>query len=161
MPPSSKKLDKTSEKIVILLEDINSCQVESGSVVGAAATDPVISLFPLDAHEEKVVKEGGRETPLGCPERPVENGDVCDAEAVTEVDVEDEDVDVVVGVADIGASGTNPSVSRSQRSFTGKDLQKSLCPRVLLTPLIFHNKSLKSSTIFINLPIRNSLLASY
>ena len=44
---------------------------------------------------------------MGGLERPVEVGDVCEAEAGTEADVEDEDedVDVVGGVDKVGLSG--------------------------------------------------------
>ena len=60
-----------------------------------------VSFFPHYDPEEKVVGKRGKERPVGSPERPVEEKDVCDTEAGMEVDAEDEDVDVVGGVADV------------------------------------------------------------
>ena len=42
---------------------------------------------------------------MGGPERPIEVDGVCELEAATEADVEDEDADVVGGVDQVGVSG--------------------------------------------------------
>ena len=62
--------------------------------------------FPFDVPEEKVAGERGEESPVGGPEGPIEVGGVCETEAGTEADVEDEDedVDVVGGVDEVGVS---------------------------------------------------------
>ena len=75
-----------SEKSVTLLEDIRSSQADPESVVGVAVAEIVVSPFPLDAPEEKVV-EIGEESPVRGPKGPVE--DVCETEAGTEADLED------------------------------------------------------------------------
>ena len=60
---------------------------------------PFSFLMPL---KTKTVKRG-EESPLGVPEWPVE--DVCEPEAGTEVDMEDETIYAVGGVGEIGFSG--------------------------------------------------------
>ena len=89
-----------SEKRVILLEDISSSQADTESVVRAA-----VSPSPFDVPEEKVFGERGEESPVGGPEGPTEVSGVCETEAGTEADLEDEDVDVVGGVDEVGVSG--------------------------------------------------------
>ena len=91
-----------SEESVILLEDISSSQADTKSVVLAA-----VSPSPFDVPEEKNAGERGEESPVGGPEWPNEVGGVCETEAGTEADVEDEDenVDVVGGVDEVGVSG--------------------------------------------------------
>ena len=73
-----------SEKNVILLTDISSSQTDTELVVRAA-----VSSSPFDAPEKKVAREKGDESPVGGPEGPVEEGDVCETEAGTEADAED------------------------------------------------------------------------
>ena len=82
--------------------EISSSQAENKSAVQA-----VVSPSPFDVPEEKVAGERGEESPLGGPEGPIEVGGVCEKEAGTERDVEDEDedVDVVGGVDEVGVSG--------------------------------------------------------
>ena len=91
-----------SEKSVILLEGISSSQVDSKSVLQAA-----VSPSPFDVHEKKASAKRGEESPVGGPEGLNEVGGVCETEAGTEAGVqdEDEDVDVVGGVDEVGASG--------------------------------------------------------
>ena len=101
------------------------------SVVQAA-----VSPFPFDAPEDKSAAERGKESPVGSPRRPVE--DVCETKAGTETDVEDEVVDVVGGVDEIGR---RLKISRSQNFCEGRDCQRKNCPRASLTPLTFDNVS--------------------
>ena len=85
-----------SEENVILLEDLSSSPADTKSVVGAA-----VSPSPVDVREEKFAGERGEESPVGGPEGPIEVGGVCETEAGTEADKEDEDADVdVVGGVD-------------------------------------------------------------
>ena len=66
-------------------------------------------LFPLPLllSPKKMLLERGEESPVGGLEGPIEVGGVCETEAGTEVDAEDEDedVDVVGGVDEVGLSG--------------------------------------------------------
>ena len=91
-----------SEDSVIFLAEVSSSQVDTKSTVQAA-----VSPSPLNVPEENVAGDGGEESPVGGLERPVEVSGVCVAEAGTEADVEDEDedVDVVGGVDEVGLSG--------------------------------------------------------
>ena len=47
----------------------------------------------------------GKESPVGGPERPFEEGDFRQTEAGTEADVEDKEIDVVGGIDEVGISG--------------------------------------------------------
>ena len=91
-----------SEESVTLLKDIRSSQADNKAAVQAA-----VSPSPFDVVEEKVAGEGGEESPVGGPEGPNEVGGVCETEAGREAHVEDEDedVDVVGGVDEVGVSG--------------------------------------------------------
>ena len=91
-----------SEESVILLEEISSSQADKKSVVQAA-----VSPSPFDVPEEKVAEKRKEKSPVGGPDGPNEVGGVCGTEACTEADVEDEDedVDVVGGVDEVGVSG--------------------------------------------------------
>ena len=42
---------------------------------------------------------------MGGPDGPIEKSDVCETDADTEADVEDEEVNVVGGVKEVGVSG--------------------------------------------------------
>ena len=92
-------LKRKSEKSIILFECISSSQADIEAVVGAA-----VSPFPFDAPDEKFVGERGKDSPVGVPERTVEEGDVRETEVGTEVDVKNKDYDVVGGVVDVGVS---------------------------------------------------------
>ena len=64
--------------------------------------------FPLLLSPKKMFAGGrGEESPVGGPEGPIEVGGVCKTKAGTEADMgdEDEDVDVVGGVDEVGVSG--------------------------------------------------------
>ena len=91
-----------SEDSVIFLAEINSSHVDNKSAVQAAVS-PSLCVVP----EENVAGERGEESSVGGAEGPIEVGGVCETEAGTEADVEDEDedVDFVGGVDDVGVSG--------------------------------------------------------
>ena len=91
-----------TEESVIFLAEISSSQADNKSAVQAAVSP---SLFAVP--EEKVAGERGEECPVGDPEGPIEVSGVCETEAGTEADMEDEDedVDVVGGVDEVGVSG--------------------------------------------------------
>ena len=91
-----------SEESVILLEKISSSQADKKSAVQAA-----VSPSTFDVPEEKFAGERGEECFVGGPEGPPEVGGVCELEAGTEADVEDEDEDVavVVGVDEVAVPG--------------------------------------------------------
>ena len=91
-----------SEDSVIFLAEVSSSQVDTKSAVQAA-----VSPSPFVVPEENVAGERGAESPVGGPEGPIEVGGVCGAEAGTEADAEDEDddVDVVGGVDEVGLFG--------------------------------------------------------
>ena len=91
-----------SEDSVIFLAEVNSSQADNKSLVQAAVS-PSPFVFP----EENVAGERGEESPVGGPEGPIEVDGVCETEVGTEADVEDEDddVDVVGGVDEVGVSG--------------------------------------------------------
>ena len=91
-----------SEHSVIFLAEINSSQVDNKAAVQAA-----VSPSPFVVPEENVTGERGEESPVGGLEGPIEVSGVCETEAGTEVDAEDEDedVDVVGGVDEVGLPG--------------------------------------------------------
>ena len=91
-----------SEESFILLGEVSSSQSDNKAVVRAA-----VSPSTFDVPEEKVAGERGEESPVGGQEGPNEVGGVCETEAGTEADVEDEDenVDVVGGVDEVVVSG--------------------------------------------------------
>ena len=118
-----------SKNSVILLEDISSSKPDTESVVDVTISDAADPLFPLMPLKRKLFGEGGKESPVGSPEQTVEKSDVCETKAGTEVDVEDEDVDVVGGVADVG-------VSRYESE--GFTLSEILCRRRLSIRTVAH-----------------------
>ena len=91
-----------SEEIVILLWETCSSQADNKPVVQSA-----VSPSPFGVPEENFAGKGGRESLVVVPEGPNEVGGVCETEAGTVADVEDEDedVDVVGGVDEAGVSG--------------------------------------------------------
>ena len=91
-----------SKDSVIFLAEINSSQVDNKSAVQA-----VVSPSPVVVPEADVVGERGEESPVGGVEGPIGVGGVCEIQAGTEADAEDEDeeVDVVGGVDEVGVSG--------------------------------------------------------
>ena len=133
-----------SEESVILLEEISSSQADNNSVVQAVA-----SCSPFDILEEKVAGEGGEEIPVGGPEEPNEVGGVCETQACTEADVdeEDEDIDVIGGVDEVGVSGYN-SEGFTLSEILHRDLPRRISPKVSLTPFSFHNVSFQLFNIY-------------
>ena len=126
-----------SEGSVIFLAEISSSQADNKSAV-----DGAVSSSPFAVPEEKVAPEGSEESPVRGPEGPAEVGGVCETEAGTEVDVEeeDEDVDVVGGVDDVRDL-------HSQRSCVEGGWRRK-CPRVSLTPLNLHIVSFQIFIIY-------------
>ena len=119
-----------SEDSVIFLAEVSSSQVDTKSAVQAA-----VSPSPLNVPEENVAGERGEESPVGGLERPVEVGDVCEAEARTEADVEDEDedVDVVGGVDKFGLSGDESEGFTLSEILRRKRLGEKVSERVIGT----------------------------
>ena len=72
-----------------------------------SAVQAAVFPSPFAVPEDKIVGERGEESPVGGPEGPTEVGGVCETEAGTAADVEDEDenVDVVGGVDEVWVSG--------------------------------------------------------
>ena len=134
-----------SEKSVIFLAENSSSQADKKSAVQAA-----VSSSSFVVSEEKVAGERGEESPVGGPEGPTGVGGVCETEAGTEADVEDEDedVDVVGGIDEVGVSGYESEDSRSKKFCVERDWRRRMCPRVSLTPLTFHNVSLQVFIIY-------------
>ena len=146
-----------SEHSVIFLAEINSSQVDNKSAVQA-----VVSPSPVVVPDENVAGERGEESPVGGLERPIEVGGVCETEAGTEVDAddEDEDVDVVGRVDEVGLSGyesegfTLSEILRRKR--LGKNVSEGVIDSAHLPQCEFSNlHQLPLALLF-----RNSLLAS-
>ena len=91
-----------SKDCVIFLAETTSSQVDKKSTVQTA-----VSPSPFVVPEENVAEERGEESPVGGLEGLIEVGGVCETEAGTEANAEDEDedVDVVGGVDEVGLSG--------------------------------------------------------
>ena len=119
-----------SEDSVIFLPEVSSSQVDTKSAVQAA-----VSPSPLNVPEENVAGERGQESPVGGLERPVEVGGVCEAESGTEADVEDEDedVDVVGGVDEVGLSGDESEGFALSEILCRKRLGEKVSERVIGT----------------------------
>ena len=66
---------------------------------------------------------------------------MCETEVGGVIGVEEEGVDVVDGVADLGVSGYESEGFTLSEIFGGKRLSKKMCSRLLSTPLIFHKES--------------------
>ena len=99
----------TSEKDVILHEEITPSQADTGSVVGSAGTHFSFCHFqhcPC-APEEKVFVEMGKQSSDGVLEQLFVVGEhgKTDEDAGKEADIEDEDVDVVRGAPALAISG--------------------------------------------------------
>ena len=91
-----------SEDSVIFLAEVNPSQTDNKLAVQVAVSPSAVVVS-----EENVAGDKGEESPMGGPEGPIEVSGVCETEAGTEADVEDEDkdVDVVCGVDEVGVSG--------------------------------------------------------
>ena len=120
-----------SEDGVIFLAEINSSQVDNNSGVQAA-----VSPSPFVVPKENVAGERGEESPVGGLEGPIELGSVCETEAGTEVDAEDEDedVDVVGGVDEVLLSGYEYEGFTLSEILRRKRLEKNVSEGVIDTP---------------------------
>ena len=80
-------------------------------------------------------RERGEESPAGGPEGPTEVGSVCETEAGTETDVEDEDedVDFVGGVDEVGVSEYQSEGFTLSEILRGKRLEKKVSEGVFDT----------------------------
>ena len=100
-----------------------------------SAVQAAVSPSPFVVPEENVAGERGEESPAGGPEGPNEVGVVCETEAGTEVDAEDEDedVDVVGGVDEVGLSGYESEGFTLSEILRRKRLGKNVSERVIDT----------------------------
>ena len=91
-----------SEDSVIFLAEIHSSQADKKSAVQVD-----VSPSPVVVPEENVAGERGEKSLVGGPEGPIEVGGVCETQAGTEADVEDEDEEFVVvgGACEVRVSG--------------------------------------------------------
>ena len=111
----------TSEKTVILFEEISSSEAETESFVGATGTDIAISHHLTSAPEEQVVVERYKESPSGLPEQLIcGNRRVSDEEAGTGVDSEEVDVDNVGSAPALAISGFESEVFTFSEIVRGK-----------------------------------------
>ena len=119
-----------SEDSVIFLAEVFLTQVDTKSAVQAA-----VSPSPFIVPEENVAGERGEESPVGGLERPIEVDGVCETEAGTEADAEDENEDVVVvgGVDEVGLSGHESEGFTLSEILRRKRLGKSVAERVIDT----------------------------
>ena len=119
-----------SGESVIFLAEINSSQADNKSAVQVA-----VSPSPFVVPEENVAGKRGEESPVGGLEGSIEVGGVCETEAGTEADVEDEDegVDVVGGVDEIGVSGYESEGFTLSEIFRRKRLEKKMSEGVVDT----------------------------
>ena len=110
--------------------EINSSQADNKSAVQAA-----VSPSPVVVTEENVAGERGEESPVGGPKGPIEAGAVCETEAGTEADVEDEDenVDVVGGVDEVGVSRYESEGFTLSEILRGNRLEKNVSESVFDT----------------------------
>ena len=100
---------------------------------------------------------------MGGPEGPTEVGGVCETEAGTEADVEDEDanVDVVGGVDEVGVSGYESGGFALSEILRRKRLAKKNVSEGVIDTAHLPQCVFKSSSFTISLAIRISLLASH
>ena len=101
-------------------------------------------LFPLpllmSPKKMLLERERGEDSPVGGPQGPIEVGGVCETEAGTEADVkaEDEDVDVVGGVDEVGVSGYDSEGFTLSEILRRKRLEKNLSEGVFDTAHLPH-----------------------
>ena len=154
-----------SEDSVIFLAKIKTSQADNKSAVQAA-----VSPSPFAVPEVKVARERGEESPVGGPEGPIEVGGVCETEAGTEADVEDEDedIDVVDGVDEVGVSGYESEGFTLSEILRRKRLEKNVSEGVVDTahlPLCefsnLHQLPLAWLLEFLCWPVNEFYLASF
>ena len=109
-------------------------------------------------------------SPVGGPEGPIEVGGVCETEAGTEADVEDEDddVDVVGGVDEVGVSGYDSEGFTLSEILRRKRLEKNVSEGVFDTARLpqrefsnLHHLPLALLFEFLCWPVNEFYLASY
>ena len=146
-----------SEDSVIFLAEINSSQMDNKSAVQAA-----VSLSPFVVPEENVTGERGEESPVGGLEGPIEVGGVCETETGTEADAgdEDEDVDVVGGVDEVGLSGYESEGFTLSEILRRKRLGKNVSEGVIDTAHLPQYEFSNLHRLPLALLFRISLLAS-
>ena len=115
---------------VIFLAEISSSQADNKSNVRAD-----VSPSPFVVPEENVAGERGDESPVGGPEGPIEVGGVCETEAGTDADMEDEgeDVDVAGGVDEVGVYGYESQGLKLSEILRRKRLEKKVSEGVVDT----------------------------
>ena len=119
-----------SEDSVIFLAEISSSQADNKSADQAA-----VSPSPFVGSEENVAGERAEESLVGGPEGPIVVGGVCQTEAGTEADVDDENeaVDVVGRVDEVGVSGCESEGFTLSEIFRRKRLEKKVSEGVVDT----------------------------
>ena len=146
-----------SEDSVIFLAEITSSQVDNKSAVQAA-----VSPSPFVVPEENITRERGEKSPVRGLEGLIEVSGVCETEAGTEADAEyeDEDVDVVGGMDEVGLSGYESEgfklseIPRCKR--LGKNVSKGVIDATHLPQCEFSNLHRLSLALL----FRNYLLVS-
>ena len=115
---------------VVFLAQINSSQVDN-----KLAVQVVVPPSPVVVPEENVAGERGEESPVGGLEGQIEVGGMCETEPGTEVDAEDEDedVDVVGGVDEVGLSGYDSEGFTLSEILRRKRLEKNVSEGVVDT----------------------------
>ena len=146
-----------SEDSVIFLAETTSSQVDNKSAVQAALSP---STFVVT--EENVAGERGEKSPVGGLEGPIEVCGVCETEAGTEADAEDEneDVDVVGGVDEVGLSGYETEGFTLSEILRRKRLEKSVSEGVMDTAHLPQCEFSNFHRLPLALLFRISLLAS-
>ena len=90
-------MKRTTEKSVILLEEISSSQADTESIF------ELLFFVSFLTPPKKFAGERGIKCPVEEPGRPVE--DVCETEAGTDADIKDKVFDVVGGMDIFGVAG--------------------------------------------------------
>ena len=154
-----------SEDSVIFLAEVSSSQADNKSAVQAA-----VSASPFKVPKENVAGEVGEESPVGGLEGPIEVGRVCETEAGTEADVEDEDedVDVVGGMDEVGVYGYESVGFTLSEIFRRKRLEKRVSEGVVDTAHLpqcefsnLHHLTLVLQLEFLCWPVNEFFWASY
>ena len=150
-----------SDDKVIFLAEVNSSQADNKSAVQAT-----VSPSPFDVPEEKVAgereRERGEESPVGGPEGLIEVGSVREAKAGTEADAEDDDddIDVVGGVDEVGLSGYESEGFTLSEILHRKRLKTNVSEGIIDTAHLPQSEFSNLHRLPLALLIRMSLLAS-
>ena len=119
-----------SDENVVFLAEVSSSQAD-----GMSAAQAAVFTSPFAVPEGKVAGERGEESPVGGPEGPIEVSGVCETDAGTEAEVEDEDedFDVVGGVNEVGVSGYESEGVTLSEILCRKTLEKKVSEDVVDT----------------------------